>query len=33
VLQTGLSPGEGIVLFIVSSLAIHKNDPLFAVGA
>ncbi len=33
VLQTGLSPGEGTVLFIVSSLAIHENDPLFAVGA
>ena len=33
VLQTGLSPGKGTVLFIVSSLAIHENDPLFAVGA
>ncbi len=33
VLQAGLSPGEGTVLFIVSSLAIHENDPLFAVGA
>jgi predicted deacylase len=32
-LQTGLSPGKGTVLFIVSSLAIHQNDPLFAVGA
>ena len=32
VLQTALSPGEGTVLFIVSSLAIHENDPLFAVG-
>jgi predicted deacylase len=33
VLQKGLSPGDGTVLFIVSSLAIHANDPLFAVGA
>jgi uncharacterized protein len=33
VLQTGLSPDKGTVLFIVSSLAIHENDPLFAVGA
>jgi predicted deacylase len=33
VMQTALSPGEGTVLFIVSSLAIHENDPLFAVGA
>jgi predicted deacylase len=33
VLQTGLSPEQGTVLFIVSSLAIHENDPLFAVGA
>jgi predicted deacylase len=33
VLQTALSPGNGTVLFIVSSLAIHENDPLFAVGA
>ena len=33
VLQKGLSPGNGTVLFIVSSLAIHENDPLFAVGA
>jgi len=32
VLQTGHSQGAGIVLFIVSSLAIHENDPLFAVG-
>jgi predicted deacylase len=32
VLQTGLSPDQGTVLFIVSSLAIHENDPLFAVG-
>lgn len=33
VLQTALSPDKGTVLFIVSSLAIHQNDPLFAVGA
>ena len=33
VLQTAISPGAGMVLFIVSSLAIHSNDPLFAVGA
>ncbi len=33
VLQTALSPDEGTILFIVSSLAIHQNDPLFAVGA
>ena len=33
VLQTAVSPGKGIVLFIVSSLAIHANDPLLAVGA
>ncbi len=33
VLQTGISPGAGTVLFIVTSLAIHENDPLFAVGA
>jgi uncharacterized protein len=33
VLQAGVSPGEGTVLFIVSSLAIHEGDPLFAVGA
>ncbi|HEY5212179.1 MAG TPA: succinylglutamate desuccinylase/aspartoacylase family protein, partial [Acidobacteriaceae bacterium] len=33
VLQTGLSPDKGTVLFIVSSLAIHPGDPLFAVGA
>jgi predicted deacylase len=32
ILQTVLSPGSGTVLFIVSSLAIHPNDPLFAVG-
>jgi len=33
VLQTALSPAEGRVLFIVSSLAINKTDPLLAVGA
>ena len=33
VLQTALSPGKGVVLFIVSALAIHGNDPLCAVGA
>ena len=33
VLQTALSPGTGTVLFVVSSLAIHQNDPLFALGA
>ncbi len=33
VLQTGRSPGSGTVLFIVTSLAIHENDPLFAVGS
>ena len=27
------SPTNGTVLFIVTSLAIHPNDPLFAVGA
>lgn len=33
VLQRAVSENEGTVLFIVSSLAIHANDPLFAVGA
>jgi predicted deacylase len=33
ILQMGRSPGNGTVLFIVSSLAIHSDDPLFAVGA
>src|SRR5262245_18867630 len=28
VLQTAISPGDGIVLFIVSSLAINRTDPL-----
>jgi len=33
VLQTGISPADGVVLFLVSSLAINGNDPLLAVGA
>ena len=33
VLQTALSPADGVVLFLVSSLAINKADPLLAVGA
>jgi len=33
VLQTAICPGPGIVLFVVTSLAIHPNDPLYAVGA
>jgi len=33
VLQTANSPADGIVLFIVSSLAINRTDPLLAVGA
>lgn len=33
VLQTAISPADGIVLFIVSSLAINQGDPLLAVGA
>jgi hypothetical protein len=33
VLQTAISPADGIVLFIVTSLAIHQGDPLLAVGA
>jgi uncharacterized protein len=33
VLQTAISPVDGIVLFIVSSLAINRSDPLLAVGA
>lgn len=33
VLQQALSPADGRVLFIVSSLAINENDPLLAVGA
>ncbi len=31
-LQPALSPDNGIVLFIVSSLAIRRDDPLFAIG-
>lgn len=33
VLQTAISPADGVVLFLVSSLAINRNDPLLAVGA
>jgi predicted deacylase len=33
VLQTAVSPADGHVLFIVSSLAINQADPLLAVGA
>jgi len=33
VLQSAVSPADGRVLFIVSSLAINNNDPLLAVGA
>lgn len=33
VLQTAVSPADGVVLFIVSSLAINQTDPLLAVGA
>jgi predicted deacylase len=33
VLQTAVSPAEGRVLFIVTSLAINQTDPLLAVGA
>lgn len=33
VLQEALSPADGRVLFIVSSLAINAGDPLLAVGA
>ncbi len=32
VLQDVVSPGEGDVLFLVSSLAINKNDPLLSFG-
>jgi hypothetical protein len=32
VLQTAASPEGGVVLFIVTSLAIHVGDPQFAVG-
>ena len=33
VLQTAVSLADGVVLFIVSSLAINETDPLLAVGA
>lgn len=33
VLQTAISPANGVVLFIVTSLAINQTDPLLAVGA
>jgi len=33
ILQNAISPADGIVLFIVTSLAINQNDPLLAVGA
>jgi uncharacterized protein len=33
VLQTALSPADGVILFLVSSLAINRTDPLLAVGA
>lgn len=33
VLQRAISPADGRVLFIVTSLAINNNDPLLAVGA
>jgi uncharacterized protein len=33
VLQTAVSPADGRVLFLVSSLAINKADPLMGIGA
>lgn len=33
VLQTAVSPADGVVLFTVTSLAINATDPLLAVGA
>jgi predicted deacylase len=33
VLQMAVSPADGVVLFIVTSLAINEMDPLLAVGA
>ena len=33
VLQIAISPADGVVLFMVSSLAINRTDPLLAVGA
>jgi hypothetical protein len=32
-LQLAVAPADGIVLFLVTSLAINKGDPLLAVGA
>jgi uncharacterized protein len=32
-LQSAVSPADGVVLFLVTSLAINKGDPLLAVGA
>jgi predicted deacylase len=32
-LQTAVSPADGVVLFLVTSLAINGTDPLLAVGA
>jgi len=32
-LQIALSPADGVVLFLVTSLAINQGDPLLAVGA
>jgi predicted deacylase len=32
-IQTAFSPADGVVLFLVTSLAINKGDPLLAVGA
>jgi predicted deacylase len=32
-LQSPISPADGVVLFLVTSLAINKGDPLLAVGA
>ncbi len=33
VLETAVSPADGVVLFLVTSLAINETDPLLAVGA
>jgi predicted deacylase len=33
VLQDAISPADGRILFVVSSLAINKSDPLLAVGS
>jgi predicted deacylase len=32
VLQIGVCPGAGTILFVVTSLVIHEGEPLFAVG-